>query len=127
MRALHAPAAAGLAAALLGGAALTGCGAAHPAYPATAKADRTEPTTAVSASHPAASGAGQANDRLAAIAFTGLAQGYGMFTGQGPHRCPVLAGPTHDGGARFAPLAMVTTYPCGGYPPRVRAPRAGVR
>jgi hypothetical protein len=117
MRALHAPAAAGLAVALLGTAALMGCGAAHPAHPGAAKADRTKPATAVSASHPAAPGAGQASDRLTAIAFTSPAQGYGMFWGQRPRRCPILAGPTHDGGARFAPLVTVTTYPCGQNPP----------
>ena len=117
MRVLHTPAAAGLAAALLGAAALMGCGAAHPAHPGAAKAARTKAATAVPAGHVTATGAGQASDRLSAIAFTSPVQGYGMFTGQRLRRCPVLAGPTHDGGARFAPLVTVTTFPCGQNPP----------
>jgi photosystem II stability/assembly factor-like uncharacterized protein len=123
MRAFRAPAAAGLAAALLSAAALTGCGATHPAaHPEPAKAAKTEKAwtetaSTVPTSHAAAPGAGRANDRLTAIAFTGMTQGYGMFTGQRPRQCPILAGPARDGGARFAPLVTVTTYPCGGYPP----------
>src|SRR5215467_8774144 len=98
MRALQAPAAAGLSAAVLLGAAVLGCGTAQPSH----QSAGTKAATAVASTSAAAvTGLSQASDRLTAIAFTSPAQGYGVFSGQGPRRCSILAGATHDGGTRF--------------------------
>lgn len=117
MRGFHIPAAAPrFALALLATTVVLGCGAApRPGQVATAIASG----AAKAAGHTATAAAapGGSSTRLAAIAFTSRAAGYGIFTRQAPGRCQVLAARTADGGARFGSLAAVTTWRCGGNQP----------
>jgi hypothetical protein len=118
MRGFQSPAAAPrFALVLLAATVVLGCGATqHPAQVATAAAAATpkasDTTLPVSNPAPAAASA-----RLDAMAFVSRSTGYGMFTGRARGRCQALAGRTTDGGARFGPLVVVTTWRCDVYPP----------
>ena len=102
--------------ALLATSILLGCGAAaRPAqHAAIASTSAEAARRTLAAGHAAATTSGGSDGRLAAIAFTSPAAGYGMFTRQAGGRCQVLAGRTTDGGASFEPLAPITPWPCGG-------------
>jgi photosystem II stability/assembly factor-like uncharacterized protein len=117
MRGFQSPAAAPrFALVLLATTVVLGCGAAQrPVQPATAVAPATVKAsdTTSTASNPAPA----ANARLDAIAFVSRSTGYGMFTSRARGRCQALTGRTTNGGARFGPLAVVTAWPCNGYPP----------
>jgi photosystem II stability/assembly factor-like uncharacterized protein len=129
MRGIQIPAAAPrFALALLALSVAAGCGTApRPGQPGTALSSTASTTAShtATASHgatarhtSAASHAGAASGaRLDAIAFTGPAAGYGVFTRQAAGRCQVLAGRTTDAGARFGALAPITSWPCGGTMP----------
>ena len=120
MRAFRSPAAAPrFALVLLATTVVVGCGTAqHPGQAATTAASTAaKPADHTTAASQTAVTTSPRSTRLAAIAFTSPAAGYGSFTGQVGGRCQVLAGRTTDGGARFAHLARVTAWPCSSYPP----------
>jgi hypothetical protein len=121
MRGIRTPAAASrYALVLLVTSVLLGCGATprparHPAASAPAPAKAALQAPAAGHASPASGASGSA--RLDAIAFTGPADGYGVFTRRAGGRCLALAGQTADGGTRFGALAPVASWPCGGRPP----------
>ena len=51
--------------------------------------------------------------RLGTVAFFDPQHGYGVFTRTDGPTCTALVGPTGDGGADFAALVSVTSWPCG--------------
>jgi photosystem II stability/assembly factor-like uncharacterized protein len=115
MRGFLTPAAAPrFALALLATSVVLSCGATQrPGQTATAITPTTATATAAATASPTVTAAASGT-RLDAMAFTGPADGYGIFTRQAAGRCQVLAGRTRDRGARFGALAPVTTWPCGG-------------
>lgn len=105
MRGIQIPAAAPrLAPVLIATTVVVGCGAAQrPSQAAaTVAATAAKPAGHTSASKRAAAILAPSGIRLAAIAFTSSAAGYGIFTGRAGGRCQALAARTTDGGTRRA-------------------------
>jgi len=53
-----------------------------------------------------------ATGQIEAVSFETLTRGYGLFYFSGTDVCADKVGPTSNGGALFAPLVTVTTWPC---------------